>query len=379
MVEKKLRTNMNKNSATARMHDLFSGYHTIPSRHDLKWIIKENQKVAVQHVLSAVRPMVLKEHLESDLSFSHHELKKDFNKFLAHDIKLAEAFQLVDAGKGRKRKEKRDGTRLGNTPSTSDSGSGKAPATRTDSSNKKTPKSNSKAPICLWPPHKAKGVRNRVKYCPECPEDEKKKLLAEHIASFSEDGPATRTRGKPSSSGDAKPTVGRLGQKQIDVKDSPSCSVTAYNEDRRQSVEGTARSGDGSDDSIVSAKLAEAAVMKGIGSFRSIDTVSIEVALKKDTLAEVFHFSRVWNVPRLVLQLSSGRLALKNVSFLVADDELSCEDLLIGLPVLHQLELDTRTLLERNRAILDGTDCSSVGNPAAVTLPRRARPVLSDV
>lgn len=187
----------------------------------------------------------------------------------------------------------------------------------------------------------------------------------ENIASFSKDATSTRTRGKPGASGDAKPTGGRLGQERIDVKDSPSCSVTVYNEDGRESGEGTGRSDDGSDDSVVPPKLAEAAVMKGIRSFRPIDTVIIKVALKKEKQAEVFHFSRVWTVPRLVLQLSSGRLALKNVSFLVAYNELSDEDLLIGLPFLHHLELDTRTLLEMNRAIPDGTDCSSVGNPAA--------------
>lgn len=63
------------------------------------------------------------------------------------------------------------------------------------------------------------------------------------------------------------------------------------------------------------------------------------------------------------MQLSSGQLALANVTFLVADDELACEDLIIGLPVLRHLQVDTRTLLENNRAVLDGADCSDVWNP----------------
>ena len=52
-----------------------------------------------------------------------------------------------------------------------------------------------------------------------------------------------------------------------------------------------------------------------------------------------------------------------NITFLVADDGLTDEDLLIGLPVLEHLKLDTRTMLERNCRDLDGMDCSQVGNP----------------
>lgn len=81
----------NKNS-TARMQDLFANYHTILDRHELKWIITENQKVAVLHVLQAVRPATLRDRLESDLSFSHYALRKDFTGFLKLSIRLAEAF-----------------------------------------------------------------------------------------------------------------------------------------------------------------------------------------------------------------------------------------------------------------------------------------------
>lgn len=197
--------------------------------------------------------------------------------------------------------------------------------------------------------------------CDGCPKDEKKRLLQEHFDSFSGDGPANRTRGRaPPPTEDKKPKVGRL-EKKIDAKDSPSCSSKAFSLNGKVCQDGLARTDDGSDDSIASPGLAQAAVMKGIGSFEPIEPVQIQVALKEGEEADVFTFSRTWLVPRLVLELSSGRLALRNVSFLVADKDLSCEDLLIGLPVLRHLEIDSRTMLERNRAILDGTDCSSVG------------------
>lgn len=70
-----------------------------------------------------------------------------------------------------------------------------------------------------------------------------------------------------------------------------------------------------------------------------------------------------------MLELSAGRLALTNVSFLVADNDLSCEYLLFGFPVLHHLGIDSRTLLERNRVTLDGTYCSSIDHPS-ITKPR---------
>ena len=42
---------------------------------------------------------------------------------------------------------------------------------------------------------------------------------------------------------------------------------------------------------------------------------------------------------------------------------MTCEDLLIGLPVLRHLRVDTETLLEANIKSLDGTHCSLDGKP----------------
>lgn len=67
----------------------------------------------------------------------------------------------------------------------------------------------------------------------------------------------------------------------------------------------------------------------------------------------------------MVLHLSAGQLELLNVKFLVADGYLSTGDFIIGHPLLQHLRVDTRTLLEENRAALDGTDCSDVQNITA--------------
>lgn len=87
------------------------------------------------------------------------------------------------------------------------------------------------------------------------------------------------------------------------------------------------------------------------------------MALKKGADAPSFTFLRTWTIPRTVFNLFSGNIALADVTFLVAEDAIACEELIIGLPVLRHLKVDTRTLLENNRSKLDGQDCSAVGNP----------------
>lgn len=55
-------------------------------------------------------------------------------------------------------------------------------------------------------------------------------------------------------------------------------------------------------------------------------------------------------------------MALTKITFLVAGDHLACED--IGPRVLEHLGIDSCMLLERNRVILDGTDCAKVSKPS---------------
>lgn len=65
------------------------------------------------------------------------------------------------------------------------------------------------------------------------------------------------------------------------------------------------------------------------------------------------------------MEFSSGRRALNNISFLISDPTPASEDLLIGLPVLMHLGIDSRTLLEPNNSQLDVMDCSSIPLPTA--------------
>lgn len=80
------------------MQDLFNSYHTSLMRNGFKWILDENRKVAVEHVLSAMGPPSLKDLVTADLSFSKLELREDVRGFINHAIRLSEAFQLVYTG-----------------------------------------------------------------------------------------------------------------------------------------------------------------------------------------------------------------------------------------------------------------------------------------
>lgn len=66
----------------------------------LKWQLvdtEENQNVMVQHVLQTIRPNYLCQRFECDLLFSYHKLKNAFTVLIGHEIKLEEAFQIVDS------------------------------------------------------------------------------------------------------------------------------------------------------------------------------------------------------------------------------------------------------------------------------------------
>jgi transposase InsO family protein len=372
IVDRSLKMDMTDRNAESRMQNLFVSYHGILRRNGIAWLLTANQSVAVGHVLSAVRPTALHDRLTSDLEFAYSDLRNDFKGFMAHAIKLSSAFQIIDNGPPSNDKT------VNRTRAPRNKGRGvrkEAEVARDTPTPAKNPSSHSTrpTPLCLHAPCRAKGLRHYISDCTASSNEEKTAMYKELAAIRAKDGPAKSTRSQQnekdgSSSAGNKTSTGTSGRLhgnsagKVRLPASPSCQVTVA--DGKATFNGTGRCDDGSDDSIVSRKLAEAAVLRGVGKFTPITAVRLSVALKSGDEAEQFSFSRTWTVPRLVLHLAAGQLALLNVTFLVADDELSCEDLLIGLPVLQHLRVDTRTLLENQRAALDGADCSSVLNAA---------------
>lgn len=69
---------------------------------------------------------------------------------------------------------------------------------------------------------------------------------------------------------------------------------------------------------------------------------------------------------RTVLQLSAGRQALTSNTFIVSEDDLAVEKIFIVLPVIHELGVHTKKLLEQNCDVLDETECSFI-QPSSTT------------
>ena len=65
--------------------------------------------------------------------------------------------------------------------------------------------------------------------------------------------------------------------------------------------------------------------------------------------------------PILTLNLTTRPLALLNLKFLVTEDEIASEDIVIGQPILQNLIVDLTHLLEQKREVLNDADCSHVG------------------
>lgn len=136
------------------------------------------------------------------------------------------------------------------------------------------------------------------------------------------------------------------------------CTIVPHDCVRRRQIGLKERYDDESDASIISPKLAQRASVKGIGKMSAIQPVTLRVALKTGSDLQRFAVSRAWGVIRTVFHLSSGRLAILNIRYLVEVDYSAGENLLIGLPVLRHLKTYLKALLDANREALDDIDCA---------------------
>lgn len=205
IVTDKLRTDMKNNNATARMQDVFTSFQQqfLPVHNALKWINEDKPRVAVQHVLSAIRPQSLHDPLEADQSFAKSELRRAFKGFLKHPIRLAEEFQIVDSGPtpctpndnnnsnlnqngGGRCWRSRGGRGRGAGGGNNDGGGNPK---RTD-----TETQDENLPLCLWEAHRRNGLRHLPKHFRECPREENKTLYAQLEEDKARDGPGKNTQ-----------------------------------------------------------------------------------------------------------------------------------------------------------------------------------------
>lgn len=61
-------------------------------------MLQSSQRVAMEHVLVAVRPMNLRQRLQGDIEFKHADLERDFRGSMNHALDIADAFGRIDTG-----------------------------------------------------------------------------------------------------------------------------------------------------------------------------------------------------------------------------------------------------------------------------------------
>jgi hypothetical protein len=90
---KNLRMNMAEKDVEQRVVMLFVDYMSLLRTNGLAWLTKENPKVAIEHIIEALRPKPLQKRAGEDLNFSHCSLIKDLLSFMNHVIARAEYYR----------------------------------------------------------------------------------------------------------------------------------------------------------------------------------------------------------------------------------------------------------------------------------------------
>ncbi|CAN8070623.1 unnamed protein product [Agarophyton chilense] len=341
-VKKKLRMNMNNDSIESRMFNLFIDYYTILEKLGCEWVITDAPRVAVKHTLQAIRPVGLKDIIKSDLRLAHSNLKENFLGWRDHCFNLAKTCRFIETKKAP----------IGATSdSESDDEDGE---TDTPVEPKKKKRKVSPCPHSECEEEPKGPKRNHyIKDCPKCKNNADCQVLFDKLKELkATPGPSGGTRRQ------TNPNAGRLNDPYTSYA---SLKVCLKDADAMFSTVG--RLDDGADDSLICPTVAEEAALKGVGRFRKIKPVELQVPLQKKEGGPKFTFSRRWEIPEIIMEMNSGKMALRNVSFLVADDKIISEPLIIGNTVLRHLKVDTNSIIDAKLPELTGTDCSIVGNP----------------
>lgn len=108
----------------------------------------------------------------------------------------------------------------------------------------------------------------------------------------------------------------------------------------------------GSDDSNATPRISHAYFERNCpcGGHQSRQDSSGSARAKQDR--ETSSLLRVWNVPRVLLELFSGRIAFSNVSSLLTNADLAYKDLLFGHSILRHCVIDSWNASPRRRFMI---------------------------
>lgn len=261
---------MTDKDARSRIKNLFVSYRSLLSCNGLTWLNQGNEKIAVHYVISEIRTESLRVRLETDLELSHYDLRKDFKGFMSHAIKLSEAFQLVDIGAPTKRHKAQDSRNRNNKDKQPGSDKGKS---KDKDRNTRNDGNGQKPPVCLYGPHKVKSYRHYLKYCAVCPDEENMAIFKRMADEKAATGLSKSRHGKLEEATeikDEKKVAGRM--KATESRTSSSFIVLTV--DRGETTTAQGHADDGSDESIVSARVAKRAVLNGKRKLKRIVPVT---------------------------------------------------------------------------------------------------------
>lgn len=206
-----------------------------------------------------------------------------------------------------------------------------------------------------------KGILHFLRDCKSCPDYEKKEFMQKLVDPKDSSGPAANIRSQSQKTESAStPTVSKsVGREsKLNPNDPSTFEVNLTEGDDAYVAKGHAE--ESTDESIISLRVVEYAVVNGIERMTNLHPVPMQVSLKYGSDAEKFTLSRTWTAPLTILKLSAGPLEHLNEYYIVTDANIFSDNILHGLLVLCHLGVDTKTLLEESRDLLDVSDCSYV-------------------
>lgn len=242
----------------SKMKDLFVQYNSILTKNGLKWVLEDNQKLAVSQVLNDVCPAALKERLDEDLKFTYPRMKKEFKDFLKHAVNVAQDFQTSHVG----------ASSIHGTEPKNNSTNRK----QTDAKNNRDKSKDMKKEeflVFLYPPHQKLGFRHYLRDCRDYPPEERTRHVEDLASKKASDGPAHSTRSRSTTPATSRPTTDsasrstRLTTGRISQAVSPP-GVSFTLEDQSESITCRDRCDEGSDESLVSPRIAERGSLAGI-------------------------------------------------------------------------------------------------------------------
>lgn len=213
--------------------------------------------------------------------------------------------------------------------------------------------------LCHNGSYQSYGYRHLPRDSTSYVEDNKADLLNAHVEEKARIGPPRSTRSQKAAieigAADGPQSNNKKFAGRLEASSGPSMfkSFSVTLSDGKEFLTTNGHTGNGSDESIASFNLAESAAYLGIGKITKNDPISLQVALKNGEDTQKVSFLKTITAPRAVLRLAAASLVSANVSFLIADADLAVEDLLIDLPVLQHLGINTKTLLGERRDLLD--------------------------